>query len=528
MVDLWMPGAARHSIGNTGAMSGGPPRVIWHATSNANTDAFSNHVSYFTQGGAGSCPHLLWHPYSGEIAQMFPANSRSLSVRNAGSIQTNRTGQYCIQIEVCFTKGLRPGVDHISQTPCKNLGQIMDWLNSLGIPKTWPGGEPTAWARDTVSTNMWLNQGGHYGHHQVPGNDHVDPGRMPNLFSLGGSTPVAVPRYQVTINGKTYGYGAEGQHVLDVGNALVRGGFDEHYNVGPDLEWNDADTKNYSDFQLFLGYTGTQSGGAADGVPGATSLAELFARYPEPVNPPDPEPEPEPTERASHTVVSGDTLWALSQTYNVSVDDLREWNDLDDNLLEIGWELWVEDGENEPTDPDPDPDPEPVYYTVQDGDTLAGVLASQVLTVEELMDFNPEIFLQVGSDVVVGEEEEPDPDPDPFFTVGSSTPSAVPLYDEVKRVGLMPDHLPSEELYDERLEMAVSDFHDAFSMVGESGSQITPDGWEFLQDLPDGGFPVITNLSEFASDRSLPFQDVLDRLVFHSTSRTVYFPREDS
>jgi len=192
MVDLWMPGAARHSLGNTGAMSGGPARAVWHITSNEHDWTFKNELGWFTGGGADVAPHLLWDPFTGEMAQFFPADSRSLSLQNDGAVKTNRTGKYCIQIETVFTQGETVGgkkYNAVKDTPCKGLDQIMDWLRSLGIPDVWPGGAPTGFVRDTVSAGMWANDGGQYGHHQIRGNAHVDPGPMPNLAAF-GTTPV--------------------------------------------------------------------------------------------------------------------------------------------------------------------------------------------------------------------------------------------------------------------------------------------------------------------------------------------------
>lgn len=194
MVDLWMPEASRHSVGNTGAMSGGPSRVVWHTTSNAKDHNFANELGWFTGGGAGVAPHLLWDPFTGEIAQMFPASSRSLSLMNDGAVKTNRTGTYCIQIEVVFTAGetVNGKVYHsVAETPCKNLDKIMAWLKSLGIAEKWPAGAPEGMFRQTVSLDFWLNNGGHYGHNMVPGNSHVDPGVMPNLFAATPKPPTA-------------------------------------------------------------------------------------------------------------------------------------------------------------------------------------------------------------------------------------------------------------------------------------------------------------------------------------------------
>lgn len=192
MVDLWMPGAARHSVGNTGAMDGGPARVVWHTTSNTSDHVFANELGWFTGGGADVAPHLLYDPFTGEIAQMFPADSRSLSLQNDGSVRTNRTGKYCIQIEIVFTAGEKVNgkvYNTVAETPCKNLDKIMEWLDSLGIVHVWPGGVPTGMHRQTVSLDTWLNKGGHYGHNNVPGNSHVDPGVMPDLFKVVTPTP---------------------------------------------------------------------------------------------------------------------------------------------------------------------------------------------------------------------------------------------------------------------------------------------------------------------------------------------------
>ncbi|MFD7121894.1 N-acetylmuramoyl-L-alanine amidase, partial [Streptomyces sp. NPDC059922] len=59
----------------------------------------------------------------------------------------------------------------------------------------------------------------------------------------GGTAPTddTPARYQVTINGLAYGYGAQGAHVTAVGKALVARGFGRFYKVGPGPTWSDAD-----------------------------------------------------------------------------------------------------------------------------------------------------------------------------------------------------------------------------------------------------------------------------------------------
>lgn len=128
--------------------------------------------------------------------------------------------------------------------------------------------------RDGIATSCpgtklyaWVKAG-------MPAGDYQpapDPGgSLPN----GGSS--SAPRYQVTINGLTYGYGAKGDHVTQVGKALVKAGFGKHYTSGPGPTWTDADTENYRDYQKSLGLSGDD----ADGVPGEASLKKLLGTLP--------------------------------------------------------------------------------------------------------------------------------------------------------------------------------------------------------------------------------------------------------
>ena len=275
MVDLWMPGASKHSVGNTGDMEGGKPRATWHATSNATNWDYSDHVGYFSGGGAGVAPHLLVDPFTGEIAQFFPADSRALALRNAGEVRTNRTGKYNIQIEVVFTKGETVDgktYNHISETPCKNFDKIVNWLRSLGVEDAWPGGKPTGWSRDTVSLDTWLNDGGHFGHNQVPGNDHTDPGAMPDLFR---SPPRPVPVYAPYPGLSFFRLGRKHALITELGKALVRAGY-RGYKQGPGPVFTLADKRAVTWFQKKQGWTGAD----ADGIPGKETWKRLKVAKP--------------------------------------------------------------------------------------------------------------------------------------------------------------------------------------------------------------------------------------------------------
>lgn len=45
--------------------------------------------------------------------------------------------------------------------------------------------------------------------------------------------------------------------------------------------------------------------------------------------------------KVKHIVKKGDTLYSLSKKYNVSVEDIKDWNDLDNNTLSLNQEIII-------------------------------------------------------------------------------------------------------------------------------------------------------------------------------------------
>lgn len=152
------------------------------------------------------------------------------------------------------------------------LVDAITWLRNAG-----KAGKRVAGHRDGYATACpgdrlyaWVQAGA-----ERPDGERPQGGTSGEVPSSGG-----IARYQVTINGLGYGYGAEGAHVTAVGEALVDGGFGRHYKVGPGPRWTDADTRNYQLFQLAMGYEGTAPHQDADGVPGEVSLQQLLGKLP--------------------------------------------------------------------------------------------------------------------------------------------------------------------------------------------------------------------------------------------------------
>ncbi|QHE52398.1 LysM peptidoglycan-binding and 3D domain-containing protein [Pontibacillus sp. HMF3514] len=79
----------------------------------------------------------------------------------------------------------------------------------------------------------------------------------------------------------------------------------------------------------------------------------------------------------------GDTLWGLSQTHGVSVADLKDWNNLDSNLIYPGDQLTVA-----PATTNTRVDSNSNSYTVQSGDTLWAISQRTGASVSQIKAWN--------------------------------------------------------------------------------------------------------------------------------------------
>jgi hypothetical protein len=158
---------------------------------------------------------VVWNPTTGEIAQL-------ISVLRAGRAlgapdrldwtpvrihrrpeNVNAEGRVCVQIGV-----LALAAEPFTNGPMIGVEGIMSWLDSWGVTRRWPGGQPGSWADGgrtrggtgggaggTIgalggaegSRAVWA-RGGHFGASQVPGCAHVGPGAI-DIHRLTGSAP---------------------------------------------------------------------------------------------------------------------------------------------------------------------------------------------------------------------------------------------------------------------------------------------------------------------------------------------------
>jgi hypothetical protein len=193
-----MPGAERHDIGDHAPTDGGPAKAIPHITWDRNATAatpadwvsFDTLLAYFTGVGKGVAPHILWDPFTGRVAQLVPADSRSKSLADqAGGTRTNRAGSVVLQIEAVFFPYCRRDgrvYARLVDAPCAGWDRLHAWVKSWGVPDVWPMGRPVDFTSHR-DERTWETQAGWYGHSQVPENDHQDPGSWP---AFGGAVGV--------------------------------------------------------------------------------------------------------------------------------------------------------------------------------------------------------------------------------------------------------------------------------------------------------------------------------------------------
>jgi hypothetical protein len=198
----WMPEAEHYDLGDHAPTDASyPPKAIAHVTMDRSASvakpqphvSFGRLLTYFTGAGAAMAPHILWDPFTGQVAQFFPASSRSKSVADAaGATRTNRAGRVVLQIEAVFFPGtVYDGkvYERLADTPCKGWPQLRAWVKSHGVPDVWPMGRPTSFTPHR-SEHTWETAGGWYAHAHVPENDHTDPGSWPAFPAV---RPVPAP-----------------------------------------------------------------------------------------------------------------------------------------------------------------------------------------------------------------------------------------------------------------------------------------------------------------------------------------------
>src|SRR3984957_8087804 len=202
-----MPEAMRvRAEADGGALGGGAPRVVWLTLGTPANSVSVQSAAQRLVAEHRPC-HLVWNPVTGELAQLISVLRAGRALGTPDQLDwtpvriqrrpenVNAEGRVCVQIGV-----LALAAEPFTNGPLIGVEAIMSWLDSWGVPRRWPGGQPgscaeqgrTAGGRGGVggaegSRAAWA-RGGHFGASQVPGCAHVGPGAI-DIHRLTGGGP---------------------------------------------------------------------------------------------------------------------------------------------------------------------------------------------------------------------------------------------------------------------------------------------------------------------------------------------------
>jgi hypothetical protein len=205
----WMPEAVRiRAEADGGALGGGAPRAVWLTLGILPSAASVQSAAQRLVAEHRPC-HLVWNAATGEIAQLISVLRAGRALDTPDRLDwtpvrirrrpenVNAEGRVCVQIGV-----LALAAEPFTNGPMKGVEAIMSWLDSWGVPRRWPGGQPGSW-KDGARTKAgngggavegaegsraaWA-RGGHFGASQVPGCAHVGPGAI-DIHRLTGTGP---------------------------------------------------------------------------------------------------------------------------------------------------------------------------------------------------------------------------------------------------------------------------------------------------------------------------------------------------
>ncbi|MGM9879035.1 MAG: LysM peptidoglycan-binding domain-containing protein [Bacilli bacterium] len=107
-----------------------------------------------------------------------------------------------------------------------------------------------------------------------------------------------------------------------------------------------------------------------------------------------------PGDYVVYTVKSGDSLWNIANQYGVSVNDIVDYNNLGTTLLQIGQQLLIPSIDKNNSDQ--------IIYVVKSGDSLWSIAKKYNITVDELKEANnlSSNMLSIGKQLVIPKTSE--------------------------------------------------------------------------------------------------------------------------
>lgn len=112
-----------------------------------------------------------------------------------------------------------------------------------------------------------------------------------------------------------------------------------------------------------------------------------------------------------HKVVSGETLSKIAETYNVSIEDVSDWNNLKKSIVKVGQDLIIHTSKSQPelassATKNRNEGDNPLYHKVQSGETLGKIAEKYNVSKEDIQKWNNmkgSSIVKVGQELAVSE-----------------------------------------------------------------------------------------------------------------------------
>jgi hypothetical protein len=170
----WMLGARRiRAKTDGGPLKGGAPRAVWLTLGIAPRAVSVQSAAQRLVSEHRPC-HLVWDPLTGEIVQSISILRAGRALVPSSPPNVNAEGRICVQIGV-----LGHPEEPFTDGPMIGAGEIVSWLDSWGVSRCWPAGQPAdCQAMRSGRSRVFWARGGHFGASQVPACDNFGPGAI--------------------------------------------------------------------------------------------------------------------------------------------------------------------------------------------------------------------------------------------------------------------------------------------------------------------------------------------------------------
>jgi LysM repeat protein len=201
------------------------------------------------------------------------------------------------------------------------------------------------------------------------------------------------PKPEVKTDGKKF----PKYHFVEAGETMFA--ISKKFGVTVDqlMQWNGMNSPALERGQkLIVGYTELQE------EPKPQVQKQEAPKQPET---PKPEPKVEtpkpPTASEFHIVQPKETLFSISKQHNITVEELTSWNKIQGTTLSVGQKLIVTKPKQQPA---PAAQGSMKYHTVEAGETTFAISKKYGVTVDQIKEWNslPDYNLKVGQRIIVG------------------------------------------------------------------------------------------------------------------------------